>query len=203
MPVDRPWSSASDNNKEPILRVLRSWLADRHAVLEIGSGTGQHAVYFAPQFPHLVWQTSDLEPAHTGINAWMRECPADNLRAPVVLDVERGIKMQLGSQTAIDAVYSANTAHIMGWPAVCAMFSGVGELLPAAGLFLLYGPFSENGQHTSAGNRAFDKQLRASDPAMGIRDIPALDDLATQAGLTLVGDEAMPVNNRILIWRRT
>ncbi len=202
MTDELPCSQASENNKTPILDVLRTWLAQSRVVLEVGSGTGQHAVHFAPALPHLIWQTSDLQSAHAGINAWIAKCPSSNLRAPIVLDVQRGDWQEDVSQLAVDAVYSANTAHIMHWKVVCSLFEGVGRLLPAGGLLLLYGPFSDGGRHTSDSNRAFDASLRARDPDMGIRDLYALDALAADAGLRMAGNQGMPANNRLLIWRR-
>jgi cyclopropane fatty-acyl-phospholipid synthase-like methyltransferase len=197
-----PFSQASENNKEPILAVLRAWLARSHAVLELGSGSGQHAVHFAPALPHLIWHTSDLQPAHAGIMAWLSRYPSSNLRAPQLLDLRCAGWQVRAQPIGVDAVYSANTAHIMHWEAVCSMFSGVGELLPIGGLFLLYGPFNDAGEYTSEGNRAFDASLRARDAGMGIRDWQAIDTLAVHAGLQLLKDEAMPANNRLLIWCR-
>jgi hypothetical protein len=202
MTSELPISQASENNKGPILEVLRCWLANTNTVLELGSGTGQHSVSFAPALSHLIWHTSDLQPCHKGITAWMSRYPSTNLRAPLLLDVRREGWFECASTIGVDAVYSANTAHIMHWPAVCSMFAGVGQVLDGGGLFLLYGPFSYGGTHTSDGNRAFDQHLRAGDPGMGIRDLGALEALANDAGLELAHDQAMPANNRLLIWRR-
>ena len=202
MPNEKPYSASSDNNKAPILQILRTCFAKRHAVLEIGSGTGQHAVHFAPQLPHLIWHSSDRLPAHEGIKAWLRDFPASNIRGPVQFDVENDFASQLGANFSVDAVFSANTAHIMSWPAVCDMFEGVGKLLHAPGLFVLYGPFSDHGQHNSVGNRDFDQQLRARDPLMGIRDRHALEELAQRLDLDLIEQHAMPANNQMLIWQR-
>ncbi len=193
-----PWSQACENNKAPILALLRKRLAGSRAVLEIGSGTGQHAAYFAPALPHLTWQTSDLEENHPGILAWIARCPAPNLRAPVLLDVDA----EPWPDVAADAVFSANTAHIMHWSSVCAMFRGVGALLPEGGQFLLYGPFRYGESHTAPSNAAFDASLKARDPGMGVRDAHALDALAQASGLAPDGDYPMPANNRILAWRR-
>ena len=202
MSSELPFSQACENNKEPILQVLREWLVNSRAVLELGSGSGQHAVHFAPGMPHLSWHTSDLQPSHAGILAWMAQCPAANLRAPLLLDVRREQWQECASLPAVDAVFSANTAHIMHWEAVCSMFAGVGRLLPEGGHFLLYGPFIYAGEHTSDSNRAFDASLRGRDPGMGIRDQHALVALAMQAGLQLAQDQPMPANNRLLIWQR-
>jgi cyclopropane fatty-acyl-phospholipid synthase-like methyltransferase len=202
MSSELPTSQASENNKGPILHVLRKWLAHSHALLEVGSGTGQHAVYCAPELPHLTWQTSDLETAHGAIHAWLSRFPSSNIRAPRLLDVCNENWFECPALIGVDAIYSANTAHIMHWPAVCSMFAGAGQLLRREGLFLLYGPFSYAGAHSSDGNRVFDQSLRARDAQMGIRDLDALQALAADAGLELEHDHAMPANNRLLLWRR-
>lgn len=195
----KPFVAACEMNRAPILDVLRVIFKTRSAVLEIGSGTGQHAVYFGAHMPHLTWYTSDLPAHHDGIRQWLDEAERDNVRAPLALDVTR----QPWTVPAIDAVYSANTAHIMSWPAVAAMMNGVACALMAGGVFALYGPFNYAGAYTSAGNARFDQFLRAADPAAGIRDFEALDALACNAGLALVDDHATPANNRLLVWRKT
>jgi SAM-dependent methyltransferase len=193
-----PWSQACDNNKGPILSLLREALADRRKVLEIGSGTGQHAAFFAPALAHLEWQPSDLPRNHPGIAAWRAAASAPNLRPPIALDVlERPWPV-----VQADAVFSANTAHIMPWAAVQAMLEGVASLLPAGGLFLLYGPFRYGEAHTSASNASFDAWLRREDSRMGVRDAHALDRVAIAHGLTLEADHPMPANNRLRAWRR-
>lgn len=202
MPSGLPFSQASENNKKPILEALSVWLKDSTAVLEVGSGTAQHAVFFAPRLQHLIWNTSDLQENHAAIAARLSVEAAANLRAPVLLDTRDPQWPSSVAGLGVDAIYSANTAHIMHWDAVTSMFSGVGAVLPAGGLFLLYGPFSYGGEHTSAGNRAFDASLRASDAGKGIRDRNDLDDLADKAGLSLARDQDMPANNRLLVWRR-
>jgi len=194
--MDRPFSQACENNKEPILRVLRQWL-DAGTVLEIGSGTGQHAVHFAPRLPAVTWQPSDQAAHLPGIRAWLAACPAPNLRPPLALDVLAEPWPEL---PPLAHAFSANTAHIMSWEAVCAMFAGLAARLPAPGCFCLYGPFSYGGRHTSESNRAFDAHLRAADPAQGLRDLEAMCALGERHGLTLIDDVAMPANNRLLVW---
>lgn len=194
----KPYAESCDQNRDPILSVIRPLLADRSRVLEIGSGTGQHAVYFAARMPHLTWYTSDCPEYHQGIRLWLEEAALSNARAPLHLDVARSVWPAL----PVDAVFSANTAHIMHWPEVEAMFAGVGGLLPAGGLFLLYGPFNYHGRFTSDSNARFDGWLKQRDPAMGVRDFEALDELACAAGMALEQDFEMPANNRILCWRR-
>jgi cyclopropane fatty-acyl-phospholipid synthase-like methyltransferase len=193
-----PLSAACERNKAPILDVLRVELASARDVLEIGSGTGQHAVFFAASLPHLVWHTSDRVENHESIRAWIDAEGTDNVRPPLALDVAHA-----WPDRRFDAVFSANTAHIMSWPDVCAMFAGVGRVLAVGGCFLLYGPFSYDGRHTSASNADFDRMLRGRDPASGIRDAAAIDREAVAAGMHRTADYAMPANNRILAWRKT
>ena len=194
----KPYSESSEQNQAPILEVLREVLADATRVLEIGSGTGQHAVHFGRHLPHLAWQPTDLAENLPGIRSWLDEAALANVEPPHVLDV-RQPSWDVGEA---DAVFSANTAHIMGWESVCAMFAGVGRLLPAGGVFALYGPFHYGGAPTSPSNARFDAMLRARDPAMGVRSFEDLDALAQRAGLRLWRDCAMPVNNRTLAWRK-
>jgi len=194
----KPFVAACENNRAPILEVLQVVLASASAVLEIGSGTGQHAVYFGAQLPHLTWYTSDLPTHHDGIRQWLDEAALDNVRPPLTLDVTN----RPWAVPRVDAVYSANTAHIMPWSAVAAMIDGGARALEAGGNFVLYGPFNYAGAYTSAGNARFDQFLRAHDPAWGIRDFSALDELASAAGLMLVDDHTMPANNRLLVWRK-
>lgn len=198
MMTAKPFSEACEENKAPILAVIQPLLQDCDAVLEIGSGTGQHAVHFAAQLPHLVWHTSDVTEHHPGIQCWLDEAGLPNTRQSLPLDVIRDPWPELNVQ----AVYSANTVHIMGWAEVEALFAGVGKLLPDAGLFMLYGPFNYNGQYTSESNARFDQWLQMRDPRSGIRDFEALNRLAEQAGMHLQQDYTMPVNNRLLVWQR-
>jgi hypothetical protein len=182
----KPFSEASERNRGPILAILKRVFKDRKRVLEIGSGTGQHAAYFAAELPHLVWQASDVAENLPGIRAWGV--------VPIELDVDRE-----WPAVQADAVYSANTTHIMSWPQVERMFAGIGRLAPA--VFALYGPFSYHGRHTSESNARFDAMLRERDPASGIRDVDDLGAVASAAGLELEEDNAMPANNRLLVWR--
>ena len=193
-----PFSPACENNKRPILDVLERYLRDSATVLEIGSGTGQHASFFAAQMPQLTWQTSDLPANHPGIRGRIEAAGLTNVGMPLDLDVRRSD----WGLSEVDAAFSANTAHIMGWPAVCAMIAGVGRLLTPGGCFLLYGPFNYGGRHTSESNARFDLSLRMSDPAMGIRDFEQIAAEAEAAGLALEEDCGMPANNRLLVWRK-
>lgn len=194
----RPDAPATHRNREPILEVLENELAGSKSVLEIGSGTGQHAVFFGPAMPWLRWQTSDRAENLAGIGAWVGEAGFDNVLPPLELDVQRVIELP-GSY---DAVFSANTAHIMSFAAVACMFELVGGILPDGGLFCLYGPFNENGKFTSDSNRRFDESLRVGDPAMGIRDLEDLDKIAADCGLCRYRRYAMPSNNMIVVWRK-
>jgi cyclopropane fatty-acyl-phospholipid synthase-like methyltransferase len=193
----KPYSAACDENRAPILAVLRDLLPGPAGVLEIGSGTGQHGVYFAARLPHLEWICTDLAEHHAGIRAWMQEAGLANLHGPLELDVNEPV----WPVTHADAVFSANTAHIMDQRSVQAMMGGVARTLKPGGLFLLYGPFNFGGAYTSDSNRAFDAWLKQRDPASGIKDAGWLDRVGLEAGLQRIGDREMPVNNRILIWR--
>ncbi|WP_298608914.1 DUF938 domain-containing protein [uncultured Thiothrix sp.] len=194
----KPYAASCDENREPILAVLKNLLHDRHALLEIGSGTGQHAVYFGEAFPQLTWQTSDQLEYHVGIQAWLAEAQLPNVLEPLLLDVRQATWPGL----KVDAVFSANTLHIMSREAVQACFAGVERLLPSDGLFIVYGPFNYAGQFTSASNARFDQWLKQRDPESGIRNFEDLNLLAANAGMELQADYEMPVNNRILVWRK-
>ena len=193
----KPFSQACEENKKPILAVLNALFADVRRVLEVGSGTGQHAVYFASALSHLTWQPSDLPRHLDGIRAWLEEAALPNLKAPVALDVGG-----VWPNQRFDAVFSANTTHIMSWPQVVQMFTGIGRTLGIGGRFALYGPFNFGGDYTSESNARFDQWLKARDPDSGIRNFEDLDHLAGSNGLFFVEDVPMPVNNRILVWRR-
>jgi SAM-dependent methyltransferase len=194
----KPYSEASERNREPILQVLQQWFVAPGDVLEIGSGTGQHAVYFAARLPHLTWIASDRLENHASIALWIEDARLPNLRGPLPLDVAEKPWPVAAAQYA----YSANTAHIMSWHEVILMVQGVAQVLQPGGVFCLYGPFNREGQYTSASNRAFDESLRARDPRRGLRDDRALFDLARRCGLTFRADHAMPANNRTLVWAR-
>jgi len=194
----KPYSESCDQNRDAILQIIKPLFKNRKNVLEIGSGTGQHAVYFALKIPQLVWHTSDKEENHQGILAWMEEADLENVRAPLSLDVSRNE----WPTDKIDVIYSANTAHIMSWPEVEILMTGVGKKLATNGLFILYGPFNYDRKYTSESNARFDQWLRDRNPLSGIRDFEALDRLAKSVGMTLENDFKMPANNRILCWRK-
>ena len=194
---DKPYSAACERNCEPILAVLREHFVDRHRVLEVGSGTGQHAVHFAAALTQLVWQTSDRLEYLDGIRAWLEDAALPNTRAPLTLDV-----MGAWPAQTFDAVFTANTLHIMSWLEVQHFFAQLPQVLSADAKLIVYGPFNYGGQFTSASNASFDADLKAHAPHMGIRDAEAVDALALGAGLSLLEDLAMPANNRCRIWQR-
>ncbi len=197
--IDKPFSAACENNKIPILNVLREQFTGPGRVLEIGSGTGQHAAYFAGHLPYLEWQPTDLAENLAGIRAWCNSMRLPNLKPPAELDVTRSDWNALQA----DYVFSANTVHIMSWEMVEAFFSGIERSLKSQGLFALYGPFNYGGRYTSESNARFDLWLKDRDPCSGIRNFEDLDRLSASAGLNFVKDYAMPANNRTLIWVRS
>ena len=193
----KPFSEACEENKRPILAQLQRLFHATRSVLEIGSGTGQHAVCFAAALPDLVWHTSDRAENHAGIRAWLAEAALSNLREPFSLDVAES-----WPETRFDGIFSANTTHIMSWPEVIQLFQGVGRVLEPEGCFVLYGPFNYQGRYTSESNHRFDQWLKERDPLSGLRDFDDLNQLAGRNGLIFQEDIEMPVNNRILVWRK-
>jgi hypothetical protein len=185
----KPFSEASERNRAPILAVLKRVLSDSRRVLEIGSGTGQHAAYFAPELPHLVWQASDVAANLPGIRQWTSNA--------IELDVDKP-----WPKVDADAVFSANTSHIMSWAQVERMFAGIGTMQGVKTL-CLYGPFNYGGKHTAESNARFDAMLRARDPLSGLRDVAEISALAARAGFSLAEDNPMPANNRLLVFRRS
>ena len=192
------FSEACERNKQPILGVLRDELVGSSRVLEVGSGTGQHAVHFARHLRHLEWQPTDRADHLRDLAARIAEEGTPNLLAPLELDVLQ----ERWPPVAADAVYSANTLHIMSWTEVEALFSGVARVLPTGGVLVAYGPFRYAGDFTSESNASFDRSLRERDPASGIRDIEVVNRLAGSLGLALTADHAMPANNQLLVWLR-
>ena len=192
-----PHSDACERNKGPILEVLRDAFAGCKNVLEIGSGTGQHAVHFAIEMPWLVWQPSECAAEMPGLRKRIVYEGPKNLRAPVELDVT-----QLPWDVRrMDALFSANTLHIMGWPQVEALFDNLPAILKPGAVLAIYGPFRYAGQYTSESNASFDEMLRTRDPKSGIRDFEAVDALARGIGFALQADHRMPANNQTLVWK--
>jgi len=194
----KPFSAACERNRDPILKVLQQWFIAPGAVLEIGAGTGQHAVHFAASLPHVTWISTDLEDNLDGIRLWFDEQHIGNLRGPLRLDV----RDEVWPLADVQYAFSANTAHIMSWPEVELMFAGVARALAPKGVFCLYGPFNRDGEYTSESNRSFDESLKAQDPSMGVRNDRDLMNLAARCGLTFAADHSMPARNRMLVWTR-
>ena len=193
-----PFSEACERNKEPILGVLRVCLAERLQVLEIGSGTGQHAVHFAHHLPHLTWHPTERLIALPDLAARIERDARENLRPATVLDVRQSI----WPLKSVDAVFTANTLHIMSWPEVIALYDGVGNVLAPGGVMCVYGPFRYAGRYTSDSNREFDRTLKERDPNSGLRDVQALCALAAEFGLRLATDHDLPAFNRLLVFAK-
>jgi len=207
--TSKPYSESCERNSAPILQVLQQHLGQARTVLEIGSGTGQHAVHFAAAMPWLRWQASDHCDYLPGIRQWLDEAALPNTPAPLELQAVIGEGLQPlpplpvhDDVAGFDAVFTANTLHIMGWEQVQALFAGLPSLMAPEGLLVAYGPFNYNGAFTSDSNQHFDGWLKARDPRSGIRDFEAVDALARAQQLELREDVAMPANNRCLVWRR-
>lgn len=194
--IDKPLAPATDRNKQAILGVIREEFRNCASILEIGSGTGQHAVHFAAELGHVTWQTSDVEENQAGILAWLRDASLDNVREPLVLDVMDD-PVLTGDY---DGVFSANTAHIMSFEAVEKMISLAGSVLRDGGVFVLYGPFRQDGEFNTVSNAEFHQSLRQRDPDMGIRHLEDLDRLAGAGDMRRTRLYAMPSNNHIAVW---
>ena len=191
-------AEACERNKAPILEVLRTEFAATRSVLEIGSGTGQHAVHFAAHLPHLSWQPSEVAALLPALAERVRLEGSPNLRSPIALDV----RATPWPHAEADAIFSANTLHIMGWEEVEDFFRGVGAALGPGGVLCVYGPFNYQGRYTSASNAQFDAWLKTRDPHSALRDFEAVNARAAAQQLLLAADHAMPANNRTLVWRR-
>lgn len=199
MASDKPFSQACENNKGPILEILKEVLADCHDVLEVGSGSGQHAVHMGKHLPHLIWQTADLDVLHAGIKVWLSEAKLHNVLPPLAIDADQP---RWDLPRRYDAVFSANTLHIMSWPQVERSFQHIGRALMLGGRLVVYGPFNYNGEYTSESNARFDLWLKERNPLSAIRDFEAVNSLAIKQGLVLQQDHAMPANNRCVVWQR-
>lgn len=193
----KQYSAACDQNKDPILKAIKPLLLNAKSVLEVGSGTGQHCVYFAKELPHLTWQASDQSMYLPSVSAWIDDAKLANTPKELELNVDLD-----WPEDKYQAIYSANTVHIMSWEMVLNFFKGVGQVLDKGGVFILYGPFNYQGQYTSQSNANFDLLLKDNNPLSAIRDFEALNQLAQKVGLSLVNDFAMPANNRILCWEK-
>ncbi len=194
-----PFSEACERNKGPILEVLRRTFAGRCVVLEIGSGTGQHAVHFAANLPHLSWLPTERLANLATLGSRINGESVPNIRPAMMLDVTQ----KVWPARDIDAVFSANTLHIMSWAEVTAMFAGIAAVLLPGGVVCVYGPFRYHGRHTAASNERFDAELRKRDPESGIREIDELTRLAAAHTLRLAADHELPANNRLLEFVRS
>lgn len=192
----KPYAESSEINKVPILAVLKEIFASRKRVLEIASGTGQHAVYFGRELPHLIWQPSELALHIAGIQAWLDEAQLPNVLAPLAIDVNDA----RWPVTTMDAIFNANTVHIISWQEVERLFAHIGRVIEPGGCVCFYGPYNYGGRFSSESNARFDVWLKSRNPNSGVRDFEAVSRLAESHGLDLLRDIAMPSNNRILVW---
>ncbi|MCC5878736.1 MAG: DUF938 domain-containing protein [Idiomarina sp.] len=189
-----PYSQACENNKDPILERLQELFVDTYSVLEIGSGSGQHAEHFAENLTHLNWQPSERAEHLSGLNRRIAQASLPNLAPAIELDINR---QHLPRQT-YDAIFTANTMHIMSWPTVERMFASLDKVLAEGGRLCIYGPFNYAGVYTSASNELFDQSLKGRHASMGIRDIEQVQRLAQRHGFNCLQDFQMPANNRLL-----
>ena len=197
--MKKPYAESCDQNQEVILSILSPLLLLSSNVLEIGSGTGQHAIYFAENMPHLVWHTSDCQPYHEGINAWLSEACLSNIKTPFELDVSKSNWPEM----EVDAIFTANSVHIMSQFDVDNLIKGAGVLLKEKGSLIIYGPFNYAGAYTSNSNERFDQWLKDRDSESGIKHFEDIERLAEKHGLQLVRDYEMPANNRILHYKKS
>ncbi len=194
----KPFSESCEQNRDPIGQILQNFTHGRNTVLEIGSGTGQHAVYFSQMFPWLNWQTSDLTVYHAGINSWINDSGLDNVKPPRELDVrERWPTEQF------DLIFTANTLHIMSTQTVEIMFSKIIHCMHDLSAFLVYGPFNYHGRYTSESNARFDQLLKQKDATSSIKNFEWVRDIAGTSGLDCTNDFTMPANNRILVFEKS
>lgn len=192
------YSLAAENNKTPILQVLQHWLAPGFNILEIGSGSGQHAIYFSQQLPTIRWQPSDRQEVQSLLKSNIASYGSPNLQPPIILDLAT---LEWPDQ-AIDVIYSANVLHIVSQPLGKVLITGAGKCLPKGGLLILYGPFRYRNSFTTSSNAEFDLWLKARDPESGIRDFEWVEALAKTEELTLLDDRPMPANNQCLIFQK-
>lgn len=196
--VSKPFAPACERNQAPILQQLKKILLGTESILEIGSGTGQHAVYFAKHLPNIHWQTSDVITNHPGIHLWLEEANLPNIAPPIALDINDNPMPPV----SYDVIYTANTFHIMSWPTVLKLINGITSVLQSSGKFICYGPFKINSVFTSSSNEEFDKKLRRGDPKKGIREIEAVTQAFSQIALKLEELIEMPANNCLLVYSK-
>ncbi len=195
-----PYSEACERNKGPIINAVGAHFDEATSVLEIGSGTAQHAVHFSSLKPHLQWQTSDQLEYLEGINTQLDVAKVANVRRPIEIDVNQPVWIPDNSE--FDLVFSANTFHIMAKPDVEAFFAGVTKVMQSNAKLIIYGPFKYQGEFTSQGNASFDASLRSRNVGSAIRDFEWINELASHQGLRLLEDHNMPANNQCLVWAR-
>ncbi len=193
------FSEACEKNKHPILEQLKPLLRSSVQVLEIGSGSGQHAQFFADQLQHLSWQCSEHPDAFVDLLDSLPDKLPGNLHPPIKLDVNSA-QWQLPNSSRFDALFSANTLHIMAWESVEALFARLPQALAHGSKIIVYGPFKYSGMYTSPSNEQFDQWLKERDAESGIRDFEQVDKLARDTGASLEVDISMPANNQLLAW---
>jgi len=197
--LQKPFAASAEENKQVILAQLKELFQDARSVLEIGSGTGQHAVYFSEHLTDISWQPTEIDSQLSGIELWRKEAGLDNLAAAIELDVaQKNWKLE----RRFDAVFTANTLHIMSIRHVEKLFAGLTSVLKDKGVFCCYGPFNKSGRFTSESNARFDVWLKEKDTESGIRDIEDLKQFAKQSQLALLQEIEMPANNNLLVWGR-
>lgn len=200
MMPDKPFSQSCENNKQPILQIIREVFIQPTTIWEIGSGTGQHACFFASELPHISWQPTDRADYITGIHRWLEDTKLPNVKSPLILDVNDSV---WPCQQGIDALFSANTLHIMSIVEVELLFQRLASYLNPNALVCIYGPFNYQGQFTSDSNARFNDWLKAQNPHSGIRDFEKIYELAESIGLQILDDHAMPANNRLLVFQKS
>lgn len=198
MSTAKPFAPACERNQQPIANVLKHAFRHVKHVLEIGSGTGQHAVFFASEMPWLQWQPTDVENNIAGIQAWVDDAALPNLLSPLVLDVNNN-----WPESRYDALFTANSLHIMSWNSVKKFMQNAAQLLDLNGYLVIYGPFNYGGNYTSASNAQFDQWLKQQSADSAIRNFEDIQESAEHYALKLSEDIEMPANNRILLWKKT
>ncbi|WP_435235455.1 DUF938 domain-containing protein [Psychromonas sp. PT13] len=194
----KPFSQSCENNKNPIFAILSEHFKGLSHIVEIGSGTGQHAEFFTNQLPHLTWQTTDQGDYFPHLEKLIVETNSSRLPPALYLDVSQ----ENWPISDCECIFTSNTLHIMPWTCVEHLFKGLSSVLKVNGHFYVYGPFNYDGKFTSESNQSFDLHLKSSNPLSGIRDFEQIMELATQAGLGLVVDHQMPANNRLLHFKK-
>jgi hypothetical protein len=206
MSDDRQFAPATQRNREPILEVLQRTLPSTGTILEIASGTGEHAVFFAPQLPGRKWLPTDINYLSlVSISAWLKHSPSDNIYPPILLDVCANIwsiEQEKQYLDEITAIVSINMIHIAPWAACLGLMAGAGRILPENGILYLYGPFKQNGQHTAPSNAAFDEWLKSQNPEWGVRDLEEVIAVAKMQNLHWCETVSMPANNLSVIFQK-